>query len=449
MKTRGFILLITVSFIGPYLIAQTAAVDRQVNENQPISEVKPSTSDLPADPESLISTSTETSSTEQAETEYVPALNASGLIALNNMIKTRILVGANFSSGWDSNPGELQQSESTGTIVFSPYVGFQLSSNSTRVLIQYQPTIQSYPFGQYSSGTMNLASAAIGGNIGERWHWNFNGSGSYGDDYIRQLAPSQTEAVGNVAGTSSNAAAYLPNAGKVTYSNGEMDINYDQSARDTLGVQISNSYSKSSGLEDSGGTASTTLDYHHLVSPKFGLNGYAQTSYYYGSTDCSGLGAGLGFTWKPTEHTTLDLVAGPQLMSAACNNEKGFSYSAAYSSRLTGKSQIYATSSRQKITSYIGPSLWLETVTAGYQRELGNTDTVRLDIGYVSTNALQAMDSYRNVYFDGVYSRRMWHVFALSVSYRNYSGDLGSTKYNRNIALLSLSWTPGAGHIFQ
>jgi hypothetical protein len=449
MKTRGFVLLITVSLIGPFLVAQTAAVDQRVDENQSISEVTPSTSDLPADPESLISNSTQASSTQQTETEYVPALDASGLIALNNTLKTQLLVGANFSNGWDSNPGEQQQSESTGTILLSPYIGFQISSNNTHAVLQYQPTIQSYPFGQYSSGTMNLASASVTGNVGERWHWNFNGAGSYGNDYIRQLAPSQTEAVGNVAGTSSNTTAYLPNAGKVTYANGEAELRYDKSERDTIDIQASNSYSKSSGLEENGGTSSALLNYHHLISPKLGLNAYTQTSYYYGSTNCTGWGGGLGITWKPIGHTTLDVSGGPQLMSSACSNQKGFAYSASYSSRLTSKSQIYATSSRQKVTSYVGPSLWIETFAAGYQRELGHATTLSADVGYVSTDSLQTVNSYRNTYFDGIYSRLVGHALAFSVCYRNYSGNIGSTNYTRNIALLSLSWTPRAGHIFQ
>ena len=39
------------------------------------------------------------------QTVYVPALDGTGLIALDHSIRTRLLYGANYSGGLDSNPG--------------------------------------------------------------------------------------------------------------------------------------------------------------------------------------------------------------------------------------------------------------------------------------------------------------------------------------------------------
>lgn len=452
MKNRILVLVSTVflaGLLGHELVAQTTSASPAGSADQSLSNTTPPVSD-PSIEDSSSAASTPAGAMQQTETTYVPALNASGLIALDDTLRTQLLMGANYSSGWDSNPSQQHNGAGTGTILFSPYIGLQINSANTQAVFQYQPTIQRYPFSQFTSGTMNQASATVTGRLNDRWHWDFNGSGSYGDDYIRQLAPSQTEAVGNVPGTSSNTAIYLPGAGTVTYANGGADVRYDISVRDTIEVQGANSYSKSSGFQqNAGGTSSVILDYHHLVSPLFTLSAYTQSLYSYGLINCTGYGGGLGITWKPQEDTTLNLSGGPQLGAGSCSSQKGFAYSAAYNTRLTGSSQIYVTSSRQTIASYLGQSQWLETALAGYQWEFSRDKAVSVDVGYVNSDSALSAASYHNVYADGVYSQRIGRAFNISLSYRNYSGALGSANYTRHIALISLSWSPMAGHLFQ
>ena len=455
MKNSIFVLVSTVFLVGMLsldLAAQTTADRSNGNVDQSLSNAGPPAVDSSNSSveDSNSNDSTQASSVQQTETTYVPALNASGLIALDETLRTQLLVGANYSSGWDSNPAQQHNGAGTGTILFSPYIGVQISSANTQAVLQYQPTIQRYPFSQFSSGAMNLASATIAGRINDRWHWDFNGSGNYGDDYIRQLAPSQTEAVGNVPGASSNTAMYLPGAGTVTYANGEADARYSISARNTIEVQGSNSYSKSSGFQqNAGGTSSVMLDYHHMVTPLLALSAYTQSLYSYGLINCNSFGGGVRITWQPRADTTLDLSGGPQLGAGSCSSQSGFAYSAAYNTRLTGSSQIYATSSRQTIASYLGQSQWLEASAVGYQREFSRANTLSADIGYVNSDSVLSTASYHNLYVDGVYSKHIGRALSFSISYRNYSGTLGAASYTRHIALISLSWSPMAGHLFQ
>jgi hypothetical protein len=296
---------------------------------------------------------------------------------------------------------------------------------------------------------MHLASLKVVGNFSDRWHWDLKSSGSHGQDSIRLLAPVQTEAIGNVAGTGAGSAAYLPNVGTVTYLSGEVGVHYDRSARDIIELRVSNSYNKYSGLEQTSSIASTILSYQRAMSSSFSVTAYEQNSYYYGTINCGSFGFGIGANWKARENTTLSVSGGPQLNSSSCGKQQGFAYTAAFSTRLSAKSQVYATSSRQPTTTYLGPGLWQVSASAGYQRELTPLRTFGVDVGYVSSDALTSADSYHGTYFDGTYSHHLGHALTASVGFRSYTGNWGQTDFSRHAALFSLAWTPGAGHLFQ
>ena len=386
---------------------------------------------------------------EEAPTVYVPALDGSGLIDLSSPVRTHLLVGGTYSGGWDSNPDDLANGAASGAYVFSPYLGLQINSSNAHYLLQYQPTIRQYTSNHYAGGMMNLASLKVVGNLSDRWHWDLKASGSHGQDSIRLLAPVQTEAIGNVPGTGSGSASYFPDAGTVTYISGEVGAHYDRSDRDIIEVQVANSYNRYSGLEETSSIASIVLSYQRAISSSTSVNAYEQTSYYYGSINCGSVGFGIGANWKVRENMTLSLSGGPQLDSASCGKQQGFAYSVAFSTRISAKSQIYATSARQPTTTYLGPGLWQESASAGYQRELTPSRTFGVDVGYVSSDALSATDSYHGTYFDGTYSHHLGHAFTAAISYRNYAGNWGQTNFSRQVALFSLAWTPGAGHLFQ
>jgi hypothetical protein len=418
------------------LISQTTTNDPSSADGQTVGS---STADSAQTPEAPVA----------PLTAYVPALDGTGLIAMNSSVKTHFLIGGTYSGGWDSNPDDLASGTASGVYAFSPYFGVQVSSNRTQYIFQYQPTIREYTSNLYGGGTMHQASAQILGNLSERWHWDFKASGNYGQDSIRLLAPSQTEAVGNVPGAGPGTASYLPNAGIVTYISGEAGIHYDKSEKDIIEFSVNNSYNKYSGLQQTSSIATTVLSYQRAISSSLSVSAYDQTSYYYGSINCGSLGFGVGVNWKARANTALSLSGGPQLDSSACGKQQGFAYAVAFNTRISAKSQIYATSSRQTTTTYLGPGLWQEIAAAGYQRELTSSRTLGVDVGYVGSDALRATDSYHGIYFDGTYSHHLGHALTASISYRNYTGNWGQTNFNRQAALFSLAWTPGAGHLFQ
>jgi hypothetical protein len=433
---RIIVALSTVFLVGPILA--------QAPNEDPKSTSVPS-----ADETASVSTEDTTpKGGEEQQMQYAPALNGTGLISLDSSAPSHLLFGATISGGWDSNPDNQGNGVASALYTLSPYLGIRVNTPKTNYLFQYQSTNTGFS-SNYARQTMNIASARILGNVNERWSWDLKALGSYGQDSIRFLGSQQTIAVGEVPGTGPNSASYLPNAGTVTYAEGDVGVKYRKSQQDTVEIRFVNAFNHYTGFDENNSIATLNLAYSRDLSPTLGLLAYGQSTYYYGALHCNSYGGGVGLNWKPSEKTSFSLSGGPQIDTSGCGSQQGFAYSVSFSSRLSGKSQIYLLSARQPTTSYLGPGLWQESSSGGYQRQVTSIGIVSFDVGYVASDTLTAVDSYHGTYFDCIYAFPISHGLRISYSYRGYVGDSGGTHFNRNAVLFSLAWTPGAGHIFQ
>src|SRR5450631_3201127 len=178
----------------------------------------------------------------EPQVQYAPALDGTGLIPLSKTTARRPLISGIFSGGWDSNPNDLAKPVSSGVYIFSPYLGLQANSSSSQFLLQYQPTITGYSSSIFKNQILNTASATMSGVVNDRWKWDAKIMGSYGEDSVRLTAPQQTVVVGQVPGTGTAAAAYLPNAGIVTYVYGSAGVHYRKSERDSIEFGVTNAF---------------------------------------------------------------------------------------------------------------------------------------------------------------------------------------------------------------
>jgi len=381
--------------------------------------------------------------------QYVPALDGSGLISLDRTTKAHILLGGMFSAGWDSNPDNQQHGSSSGEFTFSPYLGLQRNTSRTQYLLQYVPTFTKYSSNVYSSQLLNRASARVLGVLSERWRWDVNADGSYGQDSLRLLVPPEGVVVGQIPGIGPNAAAYRANAGNVTFIEGGAGVQYARSERDSISLHVGDSYSHFSGLHGNNSIATTRLSYDRKMSPILGMAAYGQMFYGYGAINCTSVGGGIGVTWTIRERTSLQLSGGPQVNSAACGNQLGFIFSGQFSARLSAKSQFYGLASREFGTYYLGPGLWQNSISAGYQRQLGLVGVFTADAGYTQSDSLIASGSYHGTFYDAAFSRPLWRGFLSSISYRRYSGRTGSNDLSRDIAMFSITWSPNTRNLFR
>lgn len=440
MSQRGCFRLVVMLSIG--LFAGTVLAQAQTDDSE--SANIRSSSDLPA---ADVGDATSTAREEQP-TQYAAALDGSGLISLSNQIPSHFLWGATVAGGWDSNPQNVDKGMASGIYTLNPYVGVQISTPKTQYLFQYQSTNTGFT-SSFARQSMNVASARVLGNLNERWSLDLKAMGSYGQDSVRFLGSQQTVAVGGIAGTGPGSASYLPNAGIVTYANESIGAAYRKSERDTIEISASNSFNHYSGLRESNSVAALNLAYARDLSPTLAALAYGQSSSYYGSLRCESFGSGAGLRWQAGEKTTISLSGGPQFNTSKCGTQQGFAYSASFSTQLTGKSQLYLLSARQPTASYLGPGLWQESASGGYQRQVTAIGTISFDIGYVSSKTLTTVNSYHGTYVDFIYGYHLGRGLRASYSYRGYVGNAGGTRFSRNAAMFSIVWTSEANHVVQ
>jgi hypothetical protein len=319
---RCLIAMMYSVFSGTLLLAQSRSDDPSINVPQVSESAAANREDTPQ-------------VGEQRATEYVTALDGTGLISLDSNAPSLLLLGATVSGGWDSNPENLSAGVMSGLYTVNPYVGVQAVTPRVRALLQYQFTNTGFS-SNYARQTMNVASASILGTTNERWSWDVKAMGSYGQDSVRFLGSQQTVAVGEVPGTGPNSASYLPGAGKVAYFDGGAGVKFRKTQRDTIELRAGNAFSHYAGLSKSSSIATVNLAYERDMSPSVGALAYVQNSLYYGSLQCESVGAGVGLQWKPGERTSVALSGGPQIDTAKCGSKQGVAFNASLSTRLTG-----------------------------------------------------------------------------------------------------------------
>ncbi len=443
MKFASFRLIAVMLFgvVSGCVLAQTPAEDPSSSHEKQTTE---STYVTAADPIQALSGQGE------PQMQYAPALDGTGLIPLSKATTMRPLVSGIFSGGWDSNPSDSEKAISSGVYTVSPYLGLQANTTSTQFLIQYQPTFTGYSSSLYDHQMLNTASGTFLGVVNDRWKWDAKVLGSYGEDSVRLSAPQQNVVVGEVPGTGASGAAYLPNAGIVTYVYGGGGVHYRKSERDSIEFLATNAYSHYTGFTGNNLVATTSLGYLHEVSPTLSVRGYGQSYFYYGAINCQSFGGGVGFKWHVRDRTYFSLSGGPQLNTSGCDQQQGFAYNAAFSTRLNASSQLYFLAAREPESTYLGPGLWLMSSSGGYQKQVMNKRaTLTADAGYATSSTLTVTSSYRAVYFDANFVHPIGHGMSASYSFRQYWGESATTKIDRYVSLFSVTWTPGAGHYFQ
>ncbi len=437
MATKTHMVAVACLTVAVALLSSVGGYAQSATEQKP----SPDAQGVPSQ-ENATAVTTADDGTVAAEKNpvYVPSLDGSGLISMSGIHDVRILAGGAVSGGYDSNPNNAAQSAGAAYYSMNPYVAMIAGQRKFQYVVQYHPTITRYS--SYAGQTMHEASAKFTDNVSSRWAWGFGMDGSHGDSSARLLAPDHTTAIGGVAGSGPDSASYLPNAGLVTNLSGGFDFSYKSSPRNSVGIQLTDAYNSYPDLHESGSVAGATLNFNRDMRPSLGMLAYAQTSKYYGELQCTTVGGGMGLRWVPRENTVLAFKGGPQLNTASCHNQQGFAYSASFSTSVTGRASLYATANREPVTGFLGPGLWQNNISAGYQRQILRKNIVGIDIGYVQSSTLVKTGNYDGYYLDIAHSFKIQRQLSLSTGYRSYRSSIGAVDFNRNTLTVSLSFIP-------
>ena len=192
---------------------------------------------------------------------------------------------------------------SSGFYSVSPYIGFRGASPKT----QYYRAVSADHAGIY---VQSLRETNPASHIGvrslatpsERWKWGVNVIGQLWAKWdTASFTSQQTVVVGEVPGTGSGSASYLSNAGNITYIVGSVDLSYRKSAKDTLVVSGSNSFSRISGYNQQGSVAGVKTQLYPGSFAVVELSSVMlRIPHFYGDLNCDSSGVGAGMRWQPT-----------------------------------------------------------------------------------------------------------------------------------------------------
>jgi len=390
-------------------------------------------------------------SPQKEEPVYAGSLNGSGLIAMDESAEKHLLFSMTTGGGWDTNPGNMEKASSSGVYSLSPYLGYRMATQRSQLIVQYQPTFLGYNSEVYARQSLHRASGSMLFTQSERLTWKVDAFGNYGPNGTRLLSSSQAVAVGEVPGTSgASSASYLGNSSNLTYVAGSVSAAYRLSEQDTIAVTGTNAYSRTSDLNQQGGIANLQVAYTRAVSETVSWNGYAQGGHFYGDLAYETYGAGGGLRWRPRERTSLSVSVGPQFTTCDCASSRtGLTYSVSFGTRIADKWQMYALTDHLPTVSYLGPSLWQRSASSGVQYQVTRIGVVSADVGYISSDTLKAVSSYRGISWGVNYGFHLPHGLAVLYTYRGYATNTGGAETNRNLAQASITWTYRGGEVFQ
>jgi len=427
---RSWIPLVFMTMVfAPTLVAQSAASQDPSDSHAPSAQAPDATDEAPG-------------SVDSVAPQYVPSLDGSGLIPLDRLRKLQLLYGGSFSAIWGSNLTQEPNGPSGGMFTLNPYIGVQGRGKDAQYVFQYQTTIARATSDMVSSNSFQRASVFISGSAPSRWRWSVNADAEHGLDSLRLIAPVDTVAVGEIPGVSPTAAQFRANAGTTTLLEGNLGLTYLKSEKDSISVSVGNSYSRLSGLNSDTGVTQASIDYARRLSSRLAVTAIGQFSESYGSISCSSFGTGISLDWQVNEKTFLEVGGGPQFTSKACSSGPNLSLRAAFGAKISGRSQVYATANRQLAASYLGPGIWQDNVSAGYERRISRVGALNLDFGYAHTSGVGSIGSYRGVYTDATYSWLLGHGLESSVSYRYYTGNNNPSSFTSYVVMCSLIWSP-------
>jgi hypothetical protein len=388
------------------------------------------------------------SSREDGGQMFAGSLNGSGLFSMADQ-ERGVILSATAGGGWDSNPSNGPNGTSSSAYSLSPYISIHGASPMHQFILQYQPTILGYPFGGYSNQILHAASAQAMGTLSERWDWKMDVNASHGENGARFLAPQPSVPVGEVPGTGTSTASFLPNSNSITYIFGSLKTTYRRSDRGRVGFDLASTFNSTNGSNQSGEAVTGRLGYSYDLSPTVSLTSYGQISQYYGVLRCRGVGGGLRIRWQAAENTVFSAEGGPQINTSDCGTQQGYSYSLEYSSRISSRAQLYLTANRLPMVSYLGPGVWQNGASGGLQYKVTRAAMLRVDFAFANSSSLSSVSSYRGTSFNASYDVLLRRGFALSYSYRGYITNSGGNGYSRGIALVSLIWRSNSGKFFR
>ncbi len=388
--------------------------------------------------------------TEQPEARPITAapvamLNGGAPVYLYTEPARGIHYSAGISSGYDSAVDDVPQLGG-GILSMEGYLGTLLRTRRFDLLLQQDANFtQSYGTSLGAQQYQHTA-ASFQGAAGRSTAWSFSLENGFGSDSARLLGNLNSTILGTIAVPNRDVAALGLNSGNVLTTQALLAFDHQLSETRTLGLSLSTFYDHFFENDTSNKQFSLSGRYRNQFSERSSLGVYSQLArQYFAAAQCTTESFGVLASSRLTRATQLEASAGPVLGSAACVRSGSYEFSASVTASMPRSTTVYLGGGRQRSDGLVQAATWQSSVFAGFAAGQPRHTRVRLDAGFADYTLVEptpASSHIHGVFLSGELHRRLSSALEVSLTARRLTQSPVPATLNRNLVLVTLSWSP-------
>lgn len=284
-------------------------------------------------------------------------------------------------------------------------------------MLEYSPTVDVYNQNQLDGGVFQRGGVRGYVDLSRRWRWAFGGYGTSGTEYLRELSGlGLAEYPGWLT---FQVPSELVRAGFGTTS-----LHWRRRPLQEFSIIAADSYSSIHNGPDFNG-AFARLQMTNYLGTSSNWYAFVQGDRFSSQPNCTRVEPGGGFVYHLNASTTLALEGAPVLAVGTCTIHLTADFSANAVQRITPRTFVFLTASRDLIEPYLLQTRWTDIFTAKIGRKMSQHTILSLGADYARSSDLPNSDlsRYRGVQ---AFSEFAWHVsesVRLIASYRYFKRD--------------------------
>jgi hypothetical protein len=368
-----------------------------------------------------------------------PAIDGSGLIQVGTNDPRRFGFSIGTLAGYDSaylaKPG-------LDTSLYGTQVTAALALDSPRSHLLMQDGFTTLDFRKNGDTLTQLNRFSVDSlmSLSKRSTLHAAALDTYGNDFIRAVAPIQENVVGQTSAPNPDTSSFGLQGGTVQTTTAQADLTYQQSVRSGWvgSTVVSRMQWQGSPTQN---TSLGKLTYLHLLSRDLTLGAYGQGSHQTGEVRCDTGGAGLGVTWSAPSHFSLNGSGGPVAATTSCGQRLAFLSSASAYFRMNDRIATYANFLRGPNTGYVKGGAWITSAGGGVKASVSNRVELATDYTVSFATSHNQLASYHEAYVGGTARFFFTSHLTQEISLRRFTSNQTNLAGERFIAQTTLWWT--------
>jgi hypothetical protein len=289
---------------------------------------------------------------------------------------------------------------------------------------------------------LNLAAVRTTGEITPRFTWQGSATNTYGTDAVRQVAPLDYRMLGGAEIPAPDAPLYGLHNGLMTEGEEGVKLRYENSRRSAWDFSGSHDYTKYNGDGFLVHAARVQAEYLHTLAPGTALGFYGNGGYQTSPLTCSMGGAGLRLLSGWGARSSLTVSGGVDGANPSCGKRVQFTGNLAFYTRLTSRTDIYATANRDLSNGLLEHAVFLSTGGAGIRHAFNRNLDVHASLNEAYGTDPVTKQTYHGEFVDGSLHYHLFLGFSQELELRRFAFSGLPAEAGRTAAVFTLWWSP-------